>query len=321
MKTLEQVLYPEIEPMRSGRLPVSDLHTLYWETSGNPAGIPALFLHGGPGAGISPKSRRFFDPERYHVVLFDQRGSGQSTPLGETRENTTDLLIEDIERLRKMLGIEQWLVFGGSWGSTLSLAYAQAHPERCLGLVLRGIWLVSDEEIEWWLNGVRNFFPREWEAFAGHVPAAERSDLLAAYSRRLESDDPAVYGPAARAWSRYEGSCLHLLPNPETADAFTEDAIAIGIGRLEAHYFRHKAFLKPNQLLEGVARIRHLPGFIVHGRYDVICPARYAHALADAWPGAELRIEPDAGHSSYEPGIAEALVDATNRFARDGRFG
>lgn len=321
MKTLEQVLYPEIEPLRSGRLPVSDLHTLYWETSGNPAGIPALFLHGGPGAGISPKSRRFFDPERYHVVLFDQRGSGQSTPLGETRENTTDLLIEDIERLRKMLGIEQWLVFGGSWGSTLSLAYAQAHPERCLGLVLRGIWLVSDEEIEWWLNGVRNFFPREWEAFAGHVPAAERSDLLAAYSRRLESDDPAVYGPAARAWSRYEGSCLHLLPNPETADAFTEDAIAIGIGRLEAHYFRHKAFLKPNQLLEGVARIRHLPGFIVHGRYDVICPVRYAHALADAWPGAELRIEPDAGHSSYEPGIAEALVDATNRFARDGRFG
>jgi len=321
MKTLEQVLYPEIEPLRSGRLPVSDLHTLYWETSGNPAGIPALFLHGGPGAGISPKSRRFFDPERYHVVLFDQRGAGQSTPLGETRENTTDLLIEDIERLRKMLGIEQWLVFGGSWGSTLSLAYAQAHPERCLGLVLRGIWLVSDEEIEWWLNGVRNFYPREWEAFASHVPEAERGDLLAAYSRRLESDDPAVYGPAARAWSRYEGSCLHLLPNPETADAFTEDAIAIGIGRLEAHYFRHKAFLKPNQLLEGVARIRHLPGFIVHGRYDVICPVRYAHALADAWPGAELRIEPDAGHSSYEPGIAEALVDATDRFARDGRFG
>ncbi len=321
MKTLEQVLFPEIEPLRSGRLPVSDLHTLYWETAGNPAGIPALFLHGGPGAGISPKSRRFFDPERYHVVLFDQRGSGQSTPLGETRENTTDLLIEDIERLREMLGIEQWLVFGGSWGSTLSLAYAQTHPERCLGLVLRGIWLVSDEEIEWWLNGVRNFFPREWEAFAGHVPEAERGDLLAAYSRRLESDDPAVYGPAARAWSRYEGSCLHLLPNPETADAFTEDAIALGIGRLEAHYFRHKAFLKPNQLLEGVVRIRHLPGFIVHGRYDVICPVRYAHALADAWPAAELRIEPDAGHSSYEPGIAEALVDATNRFARDGRFG
>lgn len=320
MKTLEDVLYPAIAPLRTGRLQVSPLHSIHWETSGSPKGIPALFLHGGPGAGISPKSRRFFDPERYHVVLFDQRGAGQSTPLGETRENTTELLIQDIERLRDMLGIEQWLVFGGSWGSTLSLAYAQAHPERCLGLVLRGIWLVSDEEIDWWLNGVRNFFPREWEAFAGHVPESERGDLLAAYSRRMDSDDPAIYGPAARAWSRYEGSCLHLLPNPETADAFTEDAVALGIGRLEAHYFRHKAFLRPRQLLDGMARIRHLPGFIVHGRYDVICPVRYAHALADAWPGVELRIEPDAGHSSYEPGIAEALVDATDRFAKSGRF-
>lgn len=320
MKTLEDVLYPAIAPLRTGRLQASPLHSIYWETSGSPTGIPALFLHGGPGAGISPKSRRFFDPERYHVVLFDQRGSGQSTPLGETRENTTELLIQDIERLREMLGIEQWLVFGGSWGSTLSLAYAQAHPERCLGLVLRGIWLVSDEEIDWWLNGVRNFFPREWEAFAGHVPESERGDLLAAYSRRMDSDDPAVYGPAARAWSRYEGSCLHLLPNPETADAFTEDAVALGIGRLEAHYFRHRAFLRPRQLLDGMERIRHLPGFIVHGRYDVICPVRYAHALADAWPGVDLRIEPDAGHSSYEPGIAEALVAATDRFAKDRRF-
>lgn len=320
MKTLEDVLYPAIAPLRTGRLQVSPLHSIYWETCGNPAGIPALFLHGGPGAGISPKSRRFFDPARYHVALFDQRGSGQSTPLGETRENTTELLIQDIERLREMLGIEKWLVFGGSWGSTLSLAYSQAHPERCLGLVLRGIWLVSDEEIDWWLNGVRNFFPREWEAFAGHVPESERGDLLAAYSRRLDSVDPAVYGPAARAWSRYEGSCLHLLPNPETADAFTEDAVALGIGRLEAHYFRHKAFLRPRQLLDGVERIRHLPGFIVHGRYDVICPVRYALALADAWPGVELRIEPDAGHSSYETGIAQALVDATDRFAENGRF-
>jgi proline iminopeptidase len=254
------------------------------------------------------------------VVLFDQRGAGQSTPLGETRENTTQLLIQDIERLREMLGIERWLVFGGSWGSTLSLAYAQAHPERCLGLVLRGIWLVSDAEIDWWLYGVRNFFPREWEAFARHVPEGERADLLAAYSRRLEADDPDVYRPAARAWSRYEGSCLHLLPNPETADAFTEDAIALGIGRLEAHYFRHKAFLRPKQLLEDMGAIRHLPGFIVHGRYDVICPVRYACALADRWPGVELRIEPDAGHSSYEPGIAAALVEATDRFAASGRF-
>lgn len=319
--TLDDALYPPIAPLRTGRMPVGGLHTLYWETCGNPQGIPAIFLHGGPGAGISPKSRRFFDPERYHVALFDQRGAGQSKPLGETRENTTQLLIEDIERLREHLGIERWLVFGGSWGSTLSLAYAQAHPERCLGLVLRGIWLVSDAEIDWWLYGVRNFFPREWEAFAGHVPEAERGDLLAAYSRRLESDDSAVYGPAARAWSRYEGSCLHLLPNPETANAFTEDAVALGIGRLEAHYFRHKAFLRPGQLLADMHRIRHLPGFIVHGRYDVICPVRYAHALSDAWPGAVLDIQPDAGHSSYEPGIAKALVGATDQFARDGRFG
>jgi proline iminopeptidase len=320
MMTLDDALYPPTDALQSGRMAVSGLHTIHWETCGNPQGIPALFLHGGPGAGISPKSRRFFDPARYHVVLFDQRGAGQSTPLGETRENTTPLLIEDIERLRESLGIERWLVFGGSWGSTLSLAYAQAHPERCLGLVLRGIWLVSDEEIDWWLYGVRNFFPREWEAFASHVPEAERGDLLAAYSRRLESSDPAVYTPAARAWSRYEGSCLHLLPSPETADAFTEDAIALGIGRLEAHYFRHRAFLAPNQLLDGMARIRHLPGFIVHGRYDVICPVRYAHALADAWPGVVLDVQPDAGHSSYEPGIAAALVRATDAFAARGRF-
>ena len=312
--------YPPLEPYRSGSLAVSELHTLYWEACGNPQGIPVIFLHGGPGAGISPKSRRFFDPARYHIVLFDQRGAGRSTPLGECRENTTSDLIADAERLRELLGLERWLVFGGSWGSTLALAYAQAHPERCLGLALRGIWLVSDEEIHWWLYGVRQFFPKEWEAFAGHVAPEERSDLLTAYSARLTSDDPAVYGPAARAWSRYEGSCLHLLPNPETADAFTDDAVALGIGRLEAHYFRHKAFLQPDQLLLNVPRIAHLPCVIVHGRYDAICPVRYAHALADAWPAARLQVVPDAGHSSYEPGIAAALIGATDRFAAVGHF-
>lgn len=318
--TLDDVLHPPTEPLSTGSLPVSPLHTLHWETCGTPGGIPAVFVHGGPGGGISPASRRFFDPARYHVMLFDQRGAGRSTPLGETRENTTELLVADMERLREQMGVERWLVFGGSWGSTLSLAYAQAHPERCLGLVLRGIWLVSDAEIDWWLYGVRNFFPREWEAFASHVPADERHDLLAAYQRRLTSDDPAVYTPAARAWSRYEGSCLHLRPSEATADAFTADAVALGIGRLEAHYFQHRAFLRPGQLLDGMPRIRHLPGFIVHGRYDVICPVRYAHALADAWPGSQLRVIEDAGHSSYEPGIAAALVDATDRFARDGHF-
>jgi proline iminopeptidase len=317
---LDDALYPPLEPLRSGRLAVDDLHTLYWETCGNPQGIPVIFLHGGPGAGISPKSRRFFDPAKYHIVLFDQRGAGLSTPLGETRQNTTQLLIDDIERLRAMLGISQWLVFGGSWGSTLSLAYAQAHPARCLGLVLRGIWLVSDAEIDWWLYGIRNFFPREWEAFASHVPEVERSDLLSAFAQRMASEDPAVYTPAARAWSRYEGSCLQLRPDADMADAFTDDAMALGVGRLEAHYFRHKAFLEPGQLLRDMSRIRHLPGFITHGRYDVICPVRYAFALADAWPGAQLRIVADAGHSSLEPGIAAELVAATDRFATSGSF-
>lgn len=317
---LDDILYPPIEPLRSGRLRVSALHELYWETCGDPQGIPVLFLHGGPGAGISATSRRFFDPERYHVVLFDQRGSGQSTPLGETRENTLALLIEDIEHLRAQLGIERWLVFGGSWGSTLALAYAQAHPQVCQGLVLRGIWLVSAEEVTWWLYGMRNFFPREWEAFAGHVAPEERGDLLAAFGRRLASDDPALNLPAARAWSRYEGSCIALRPNPATADAFAADAMALGVGRLEAHYFQHGAFLRPNQLLDGLGAIRHLPCFIVHGRYDVICPLRYALALHDAWPGSVLRVIDDAGHTSVEPGIAEALVAATDAFARSGGF-
>jgi proline iminopeptidase len=316
----ESHLYPPIEPYRSGRLQVDDIHNLYWEACGNPQGLPVIFLHGGPGAGISPRSRRFFDPERYHIILFDQRGSGLSTPLGETRRNTTQLLIRDIEQLRRLLSIERWLVFGGSWGSTLALAYAQAHPAHVLGLVLRGVWLASTAEIDWWLHGVRMFFPREWEAFAGHLPEAERADLLGAYSRRLQSNDPAVYLPAARAWSRYEGSCLQLRPSPEVVNAFGSDDVALGVGRLEALYFRERAYLTPDQLLHGVARIRHLPCFITHGRYDVICPVRYAHALADAWPGAVLKVVPDAGHSGYEPGIAAELVGATNAYADRGNF-
>jgi proline iminopeptidase len=318
--SLDDVLHPPVTPLDSGRLAVDSLHTLYWETCGHPAGLPALFLHGGPGAGCSPTSRRFFDPQRYHVVLFDQRGAGRSTPLGETRANRTDLLIEDIERLREHLGIERWLVFGGSWGSTLALAYAQAHPARCLGLVLRGVWLGSQEEIDWWLHGMRQFFPRAWEAFAQAVPAEERGDLLAAYRRRLEDPDPAVHLPAARAWSGYEWACLQLIPQPDTQAALDDAALALGVGRLEAHYFAHQAFLAPGQLLAGMPRIAHLPGVIVQGRYDVVCPPRYAHALADAWPGVDLRMVADAGHSSMEPGIAAQLVAATDRFAREGRF-
>lgn len=319
--TLESVLYAPLEPYRTGRLAVDHIHTLYWEACGNPAGIPVIFLHGGPGAGISPKSRRFFNAEKYHIILFDQRGSGQSTPLGETRANSTQLLIEDIERLRELMGIPQWLVFGGSWGSTLSLAYAQAHPERCLGLVLRGIWLGSEAEIDWWLYGVRNFFPREWEAFAAHVPEAERGDLLGAYTRRMASPDPAVRHAAAEAWRLYEGACLYLRPEALVAAAGSASAAeVVSVGLLEAHYFCHKAFLQAGQLLQGMPRINHLPGVIVHGRYDVICPVRYAHDLADAWPGVQLRVVADAGHSSYEPGIAAELCAATARFAQTGRF-
>ncbi|MFM2118835.1 MAG: prolyl aminopeptidase [Pseudomonadota bacterium] len=324
---LDVILHPPVEPLRQGRLKVDDLHELHWETCGNPAGIPVVFLHGGPGSGCSPRSRRYFDASRYHVVLFDQRGAGRSTPLGEFRQNDTQRLIADIEALRKLLGIKRWLVFGGSWGSTLALAYAQAHPQACLGLVLRGIWLGTAEEIHWWLHGIRQFFPREWEAFAAQVAPADREgdQLLQAYARQLFDANPAVTLPAARAWSRYEGACLHLLPNPETVNAFESDAVALGVGRLEAHYFLHQAFLRPGQLLEGVTQIAHLPTAIVHGRYDVICPVRYAHALADAYAAAggqaRLTVVPDAGHSSYEPGIARALVTATDQFAASGHFG
>lgn len=313
----DDALHPAIEPFDTGFTAVGSLHTLYWERCGNPAGIPVVFLHGGPGAGTSPRDRRFFDPQKYHIVLFHQRGAGRSTPSGECRDNTTDLLIEDIERLRTQFGIERWLVFGGSWGSTLSIAYAQAHPDRCLGLVLRGIWLASDEENHWWLHGMRQFFPKAWEAFAHAIPEAERADLLGAYHRRVSSEDPAVHLPAARAWSRYEGACLRLIPEPDEEET---DQQALSLARLEVHYFGSNAFRAPGQLLAQVSRIAHLPCVIVHGRYDVICPVRYAHALSDAWPSARLIVVPDAGHSSAEPGITTQLVAATNRFSLDGRF-
>jgi len=307
--------YPPIEPLESGFMPAGNLHSLHWERCGNPEGIPVIFVHGGPGAGTSPTDRRFFDPARYHIVLLDQRGAGRSTPSGECRENTTPLLIADLERLRERLGIEQWLVFGGSWGSTLSLAYAQAHPERCLGLILRGIWLASTEEQQWWLHGMRQFYPKEWEAFAQAIPPAERDDLLGAYQRRLSDPDPAVHAPAARAWSHYEGACLRLIPLPVEPLRPDDPVFELNLARLEAHYFVNGAFLTPNQLIAGVPRIAHLPCTIVHGRYDVICPVRYAFALADAWPAAKLVVVPDAGHSSMEPGITSELVAATDAFA------
>ena len=315
---LANPLYPPIEPFRSGMLPVDDLHTLYWEECGNPLGRPVLFLHGGPGSGLAPRHRQFFDPAHYRIVLFDQRGAGKSTPLGECRDNTTQLLVQDIERLRAQLGVAQWLVFGGSWGSTLALAYGQTHPQRCTGFILRGIFLCSRAEIDWFLHGMQWFFPEQHARFVAPIPPAERSDLLRAYANRLFADDAAGRLEAARTWSRYEGSCLHLLPHREVADAFAADTVALGVGRLEAHYFQHAAFLAEGQLIRDVPRIRHLPATIIQGRYDVVCPPRSAWALHQAWPEASLQIVEDAGHAAFEPGISAALVAATDRFKKDG---
>jgi len=287
---------------------------MYWETAGNPQGQPAVFLHGGPGAGASADHRRFFDPTHYRIVVYDQRGAGRSRPFGETRANTTQHLVDDLEDLRGHLGIERWLVFGGSWGSSLALAYAQAHPERVSGLILRGVFLCRDEEIQWFLYGMRRLFPEAWERFAGFLPAAERDDILAAYHRRLMDPDPNVHMPAARAWSTYEGACSTLLPSPGTVASFADDRIALGLARIEAHYFAHSVFLRDSALLDNAERLRGIPGAIVQGRYDVVCPIVSAHALHKAWPEATYTVVPDAGHSAMERGIRHALVGATEQF-------
>ncbi|MBI3937566.1 MAG: prolyl aminopeptidase [Betaproteobacteria bacterium] len=307
-------LYPEVEPFASGMLALDGLHSMYWEQCGNPNGAPVLFLHGGPGAGAAPAHRRFFDPAVYRIVIYDQRGAGRSMPLGELRENTTPHLVADIERLRRHLGIERWLVFGGSWGSTLALAYGEAHPERCSGFVLRGIFLCRRAEIEWFLYGLRHFFPEAWRAFTEPIPEAERGDLLAAYYRRLTDPDPKVHLPAARIWSTYEGSCSTLLPSPETVAYFGADAVALGLARIEAHYFSHGVFLPQNALLENVRRVRAIPAVIVQGRYDAVCPIVTADELHHAWPEAQYVVVPDAGHSAWEPGICKELVKATEKF-------
>ncbi len=311
---LRSDLFPEIAPLRAAMLPLDAVHTMYWEESGNPQGVPVVFLHGGPGAGSAPNHRRFFDPGFYRIVIYDQRGAGRSTPLGELRDNTTPHLIADLERLRRHLGVERWLVFGGSWGSTLALAYAEAHPERCLGLVLRGIFLCRKPEIDWFLHGLRALFPEAWDEFAAPLPEAERGDLLRAYHRRLTDPDPAVHMPAARAWSIYEGRCSTLLPSPDTVAYFAGDIVALGLARLEAHYFLNGIFLPENSLIANIGRIRHLPCVIVQGRYDAVCPLVSADDLRKAWPEAEYIVVPDAGHSAWEPGIRAELVKATERF-------
>ena len=310
----DDYLYPALVPNRTGRLALDRVHTMYWEECGNPRGVPVVFLHGGPGGGIAPDHRRYFDPSFYRIILYDQRGSGQSTPLGELADNTTNHLVADLERLRTHLGSERWLVFGGSWGSTLALAYAEAHRERVLGLVLRGVFLARSWEIRWFMVDMRNFFPEAWNAFASFLPEAERGDPLAHYYRRLTHPDPSVHMPAAHAWSRYESSCSTLLPDPDLVAHFDEDAAALAIARIEAHYFVNGLFLSGDALLEGVARLRDIPCSIIQGRYDVVCPIRSADDLHRAWPEAEYMVVPDAGHSAREPGIARELVAATDRF-------
>jgi proline iminopeptidase len=309
-------LYPPLEPYGSGMLDLDGRHQMYWEQSGNPAGPAVVFLHGGPGAGATPTHRRFFDPLHYRIVVFDQRGAGRSRPHGETTDNTTQLLVADMERLRLHLSLDAWHVFGGSWGSTLALAYAQAHPARVRSLALRGIFLGRKIEIDWFLSGIRFVFPEAWRKFSSFLPEAERSDLLANYWTRLADPDPAVSLPAARAWSSYEGSCSTLMPSPDTVLAFSEDRMALGLARIEAHYFRHRVFLGDTELLDGVDRIRDIPTTIVQGRYDMVCPIVTADELAARWPQARYHVVPDAGHSAMEPGIRSHLVAAMERAKR-----
>jgi proline iminopeptidase len=306
-------LYPEIDPHATGWLAVDPPHALYWECSGNPAGVPVVFLHGGPGGGCLPHHRRFFDPSFWRIVLIDQRGAGRSTPAAELAGNTTPALVADLERLRVHLGIDRWLVFGGSWGSTLALAYAEAHPPRCLGLALRGIFLARPQEIDWFMHGMRHVFPEAWRAFAGFLPETERDDLLGHYYRRLTDPEPAVHLAAAQAWDRYESACSTLLPPDAPPRKSGGEASSLPIARIEAHYFVHRAFLDADQLLRDLPRIRHLPCTIVQGRYDIVCPPVTADELARAWPEAEYIVVPDAGHSVREPGIARELVAAVER--------
>jgi proline iminopeptidase len=309
------MLFPEIEPFNSFRFKVSDLHELYVEEAGNPNGVPVLFLHGGPGTGIQAKHRRYFDPQFYRIILFDQRGSGKSTPHASLEENTTWHLIEDIEKIREHLQIDKWLVFGGSWGSTLSLAYAETHPDKVNGLILRGIFLCRPEEIKWFYQeGCHLIFPDLWENYLKPIPANERNNLVEAYYKRLTSNDATIRVEAAKAWSTWEGSTIKLIPNKEAINYFAEDHLALSVARIECHYFMNNCFLEDNQLLRDVYRIKHIPTWIIHGRYDVVCPVKNAWDLHKAFPEAKLQIIPDAGHAFDEPGILEALINATEEF-------
>ena len=310
-------LYPPIAPFRTGVLDTGDGHAIYWELCGNPQGKPAVFLHGGPGAGCSPEHRRLFDPARYCVLLFDQRGCGRSRPHASLEHNTTWHLVEDIERLRALLGVQRWLVFGGSWGSSLALAYAQAHPGRVSELVVRGIFTLRRAELLWYYQeGASWLFPDLWEDFVAPIPQAERGDLMAAYRRRLVGSDRAAQRACARAWSVWEGRTITLLPDPAGAEKHGGDDFALAFARIENHYFVHGGWLEEGQLIRDAGKLAGIPGVIVQGRYDMACPAKTAWELHRAWPGADFHLVPDAGHAFSEPGILAQLLAATDRFAR-----
>ena len=308
--------YPEIEPYLTGRLRVSDIHELYYEESGNPNGKPVVLLHGGPGGGSNPFMRRLHDPEAYRIINFDQRGCGKSTPHAELRENTTWDLVADIERLREHLGVERWQVLGGSWGSTLALSYAQLCPNRVTGLVLRGIFMLRREELTWFYqSGAHWLFTDAWEEFVAPIPEDERGDMISAYYKRLTSPDRDVQLPAARAWSQWEGKTISLLANPARVDLFGSDDYALAFARIECHYFIHCGFFdRDDQLLANVSKISTIPGAIIHGRYDVCTPLKNAWDLHKAWPKADFRIIPDAGHAGTEPGTLDAILEVTDGF-------
>jgi len=317
MKQELQALYPAAEVNDSGMLQTNSIHQVYWESCGNPNGKPVVFVHGGPGGGTSPETRGFFNPEKYHIIQFDQRGCGKSKPHANLEDNTTWDLIADMEAIRELLGIAQWQVFGGSWGSTLALAYAQTHPKRVTELVLRGIFLLRQQELQWFYQeGASRIFPDAWQPYLEHIPAEERDDLMAAYQRRLLSDDEQVRLAAAERWSVWEGSTCHLYPDLKHMEETADPKFALAFARIENHYFMNHGFFEhENQLLDNIDTIRHIPTVIIQGRYDVVCPMQTAHDLHQAFPEAELIVVPDAGHSAFEPAIASELVKATDRLA------
>lgn len=306
--------YPPLMPFDAGYIKVDDIHTIYYEQSGNPEGAPVIFLHGGPGAGSSPKHRQFFDPAHYRIIIFDQRGSGQSTPAGELRNNTTELLIQDIEMLREKFGFLKWHVFGGSWGSTLALAYAVAHPNRVASLTLRGIFLMTQREIDWFLYGVRAIYPDAWQQFMKPLKEDERKDVLGNYYKLLTHENYDIRLKAAQHWAAFESFCCMLIPRPQMVEDAQDPAHSLPISRIEAHYFLYNKFKPEDHLLKSIDKIRHIPAVIVQGRYDVVCPIETAWDLHKAWPEAEFVLVPDAGHSAFEPTIASALVAATDKF-------